>query len=149
MRNHQHPQLLSICSTRLEHKAIQKYLSKIDILITLMVKHWRWRRRQWEMPVGGSALVVTGSGGLGFGGMSLQVSAPLPSRSGSSWRGEGTGYLQAISCTEVQLLSASSNLPFWLGQNILCSARLPPFWASLLRRWFEIEELFRRTGWRD
>lgn len=43
------------------------------------------------MPVGGSALVVTGSGGLGFGVMSLQVSARLPSRSVSSWRGEGTG----------------------------------------------------------
>lgn len=42
------------------------------------------------MPVGGSAFAVTGSGGLGFGVMSLQVSACLPSRSVSSWRGEGT-----------------------------------------------------------
>lgn len=75
------------------------------------------------MPVGGSALVVTGSSSLGFGVMSLQVSACLPSRSLSSWRGEGTGCLQAISCTGVQLLSASTNLPFWLGENNLCSVQ--------------------------
>lgn len=79
------------------------------------------------MPVGGSALVVTGSGSLGFGVMSLQVSACLLSRSVSSWRSEGTGYLQAISCTEVQLLSASTTLPFWLGENILCLVQPSPF----------------------
>lgn len=60
-----------------------------------------------------------------------------------------TGYLQAISCTEMQLLSVSTNLPFWLGENILCLVRLPPFWASILRRWLELEELVRRTGWRE
>lgn len=150
MRNHQHPQLLSVCSTRLEHKAIQKYLSKIDILITLMVKPWSWRRRQWEMPVGGSALVVTSVVVLG---LVWWVCRSQPAcRTGvfllGGVRGQ-TGYLQTISCTEVQLLSVSTNLPFWLGENILCLVRPTLFWASVLRRWLEIEELIRTTGWRE
>lgn len=150
MRNHQHPQLLSICSTRLEHNASQKYLSKIDILIVLMVKHRSWRR-QWEMPVGGSALAVPGSW-QSRGQCDEFAGLSLPSEQGgfsSQGRADREWIHGQFPTPEMQLFSASMNSPFWLGENILCSVWPPPFWASVPRRWLEIEEHVRRAHWRE
>lgn len=149
MRSHQHPQLPSICSTRLEHNASQKYLSKIDILIALMVKHRSWRR-QWEMPVGGSALAVPGSH-QSQGQCDEFAGLSLPAEQGSfSSQGQGDREWvhRQFPTPKVQPFSASANSPFWLGENILCSMWPPPVWASVLRRYLEIEEPVR-TGWRE
>lgn len=99
MRNHQHPQLPSVCSTRVEHNAIQKYLSKPDI----------FNRSDGKSTGAGGGnekrLSVVrlsrcqAAGGLGFGVTSLQVSAPLPSRGISPHRGKGTGSLWVVSYT--------------------------------------------------
>lgn len=99
MRNHQHPQLPSVCSTGVEHNAIQKYLSKIDIFNRSDGKSTGARGGNEKRL---SVVRLSGcqaAGGLGLGVMSLQVSACLPSRGVSPRRDEGTGRLWAVSYT--------------------------------------------------
>lgn len=101
------------------------------------------------MPVGGLALVVPGSWWSWvrcdeFAGLS----PPAQQRHFSS-QGQGHGeFLGSFLHPKCSFSVPRLTRPFFLGEKILCSAQPPPFWASVPRRWLEIEEPVRSMGWR-